>query len=136
MYIKHLILAEERKRERVTTIVIDFEYVHVCIDTETISFLLQILNGVASTGNTTGEELQMGDSPYHRSSVSRGNRERRAILVRSDADRWIIDGRRSDPPRDSSSFSSMCSANSNGGSLSPTDLFCSGTLFVFVREAP
>ena len=47
----------------------------------------------------------------------------------------ISDGRRSDPPRDSSSFSSMCSANSNGGSLSPTDLFCSGTRCVHVREA-
>ena len=40
-----------------------------------------------------------------------------------------LDGRRSDPPRDSSSFSSMCSgssSNGNGGCLSPTDLFCSG----------
>jgi len=36
-----------------------------------------------------------------------------------------IDGRRSDPSRDSSSFSSMCSGNGNG-SYSPTDFFCQG----------
>lgn len=34
-------------------------------------------------------------------------------------------GRRSDPSRDSSSFSSMCSGNGSG-SLSPTDIFCQG----------
>ena len=36
-----------------------------------------------------------------------------------------IGGRRSDPSRDSSSFSSMCSGN-GGGSLSATDVFCQG----------
>ena len=43
----------------------------------------------------------------------------------------LSDGRRSDPPRDSSSFSSMCSGNGNssGNSLSPTDYFCSGMSF-------
>ena len=87
MYIKHLILAEEGERERVSKIVIDFEYVHVCSDTETISFLLQILNGVATAGNSTGDDLQMGDSPYHRSSASRGKRQRRAtVVVRSHAE--------------------------------------------------
>ncbi|CAF0910090.1 unnamed protein product [Adineta ricciae] len=47
-----------------------------------------------------GNDLQTSDSPYHRSPTN---------------------SRRSDPSRDSSSFSSMCSGN---GSLSPTDLFC------------
>ncbi len=44
---------------------------------------------------------------------------------------YLSDGRRSDPPRDSSSLSSMCSGNGNssGGSLSPTDHFCLGMSF-------
>jgi len=46
---------------------------------------------------------------------------------------YLSDGRRSDPPRDSNSFSSMCSGNGNGngGSNSPTDYFCSGINFPF-----
>ncbi|CAF1405492.1 unnamed protein product [Adineta steineri] len=52
----------------------------------------------------SGNDLQTSESPYHRSPTSR-------------------DSRRSDPSRDSSSFSSMCSGNGNG-SLSPTDFFC------------
>jgi hypothetical protein len=37
-----------------------------------------------------------------------------------------VDDQRSDPSRDSTSFSSICS-----GTLSPTDYFCSGSLIVF-----
>jgi hypothetical protein len=38
-------------------------------------------------------------------------------------DLFLIGNRRSDPSRDSNSFSSMCSGNGNG-SLSATDVFC------------
>jgi len=43
---------------------------------------------------------------------------------------FLLGGRRSDPSRDSSSFSSMCSGN-GGGSLSPTDLFCQGKILSY-----
>lgn len=63
----------------------------------------QILNGAMSTSNLSGDEMVIEDSFYQRSSAGRG------------------DDRRSDPSRDSSSFSSLSS-----GILSPTDSFCSG----------
>ena len=47
------------------------------------------------------------------------------------------DGRRSDPPRDSTSYSSMCSGNGNsnsGSSLSPTDYFCSGMFVLSIND--
>ncbi|CAF0922966.1 unnamed protein product [Adineta steineri] len=81
---------------------------HQTSATSLVDHTARILNGAVSNGNAGGDDLQMGESPYHRSSASR-------------------DGRRSDPPRDSSSFSSMCSGSGNGnnGSTSPTDYFCS-----------
>ncbi|CAF1425387.1 unnamed protein product [Adineta ricciae] len=80
---------------------------HQTSATSLVDHTARILNGAVSTGNAGGDDLQMGDSTYHRSSASR-------------------DGRRSDPQRDSSSFSSMCSGsvNGSGGSNSPTDNFC------------
>ncbi|UJR10040.1 hypothetical protein I4U23_014263 [Adineta vaga] len=69
---------------------------HQASTTSLVDHTARILNN--------GNDLQTGDSPYHRSPTSR-------------------DSRRSDPSRDSSSFSSMCSGNGNG-SLSPTDYFC------------
>jgi len=69
---------------------------HQTSTTSLVDHTARILNG--------GDDLQTDESPYHRSSAGRG-------------------GRRSDPSRDSSSFSSMCSGN-GGGSLSPTDMFC------------
>ncbi len=75
----------------------------------------------------------MGESPY-RSSTSRGKTEK-IFLFKFNMFIYLLDGRRSDPPRDSSSFSSMCSGNGNGngGSLSPTDYFCSGTNFFYIH---
>jgi len=43
---------------------------------------------------------------------------------------FLLGGRRSDPSRDSNSFSSMCSGN-GGGSLSPTDIFCQGKILSY-----
>ena len=53
------------------------------------------------------------------------------LFVKFDVFTDLLEGRRSEPTRDPSSYLSMCSGNGNGngGSLSPTDYFCSGVNF-------